>query len=78
MAFGTHTSFPSSAQETLSLTCLFCMNTSRVPAVLMQGNLTKPYISYQSLLPRSLSHASSADMYNRIPQKNYSQTQHFH
>jgi hypothetical protein len=47
------------------------LNTGRVPAVLLQGNSTDAYISYQSLLPESLSkpdHSIRIVEYNR---KNY-------
>jgi hypothetical protein len=41
-------------------------NISRVPAVLLRGNSTNAYISYQSLLPESLSKAWSFDTYRWI------------
>jgi hypothetical protein len=40
-----------------------------VPAVLLRGNSTDAYISYQSLLPEILSWASSLDTYRWILQK---------
>jgi hypothetical protein len=53
----------------VSLVVIVCWITSRVPAVSLRRNWTNAYITYQSLLPESLSWAWSFDTYRWVSQK---------